>query len=82
MRLFLTIGHCLAGQNSIYTWVRDHRVHHKASETLGDPHNINRGFFFAHMGWLCLRKHPAVTKAGSNISLADLEQDRVVMFQV
>ena len=31
------------------------RLHHKASETNGDPHNALRGFFFAHMGWLCVR---------------------------
>jgi len=81
LRVFLVFCNSMAGQNSVYTWSRDHRTHHKHSETDADPHNSKRGFFFAHMGWLCLRKHPAVTKAGSNISLADLEQDRVVMFQ-
>ena len=80
----------MAGQNSVYTWSRDHRflliihldhtcwslcsiafkiyilyilyiisiwfrLHHKCSETAGDPHNANRGFFFAHMGWLMVR---------------------------
>ena len=48
---------------------------------MADPHNANRGFFFAHMGWLMVRKHPAVMKAGKTINMADLEQDPYLMFQ-
>jgi len=81
LRLFLTLANSMAGQNSIYVWCRDHRVHHKCSETVGDPHNAKRGFFFAHMGWLLVRKHPAVLKAGKRIDMSDLEADPVVMFQ-
>lgn len=47
LRVFLMIGQTIAGQNTIYTWSRDHRVHHKYSDTNGDPHNTRRGFFFA-----------------------------------
>jgi len=39
-------------------------VHHKHSETDADPHNATRGFFFAHMGWLLVKKHPDVIEAG------------------
>jgi len=81
LRLFLTFANSVAGENSIYVWSRDHRVHHKCSETVGDPHNANNGFFFAHMGWLMVRKHPAVMRAGQKIDLSDLEADPVVMFQ-
>lgn len=71
----------MAGQNSILTWSRDHRVHHKFAETDADPHNIKRGFFFAHMGWLCCRKHPDVIEKGKLIDLSDLTSNPVVMFQ-
>jgi len=81
LRLFLTIANSMAGENSIYVWTRDHRTHHKCSETVGDPHNANRGFFFAHMGWLLVRKHPAVIKEGKTINMSDLEADPIVMFQ-
>jgi len=81
LRLFLALGNTMAGQNSIYVWTRDHRTHHKCSETVGDPHNAKRGFFFAHMGWLLVRKHPAVIRAGKTINMADLESDPIVMFQ-
>lgn len=77
----LMILQTMAGQNSIYTWSRDHRVHHKFSETNADPHNIKRGFFFAHMGWLCCKKHPDVKEKGKLIDLSDLEANKVVMFQ-
>ncbi|KAG0431494.1 hypothetical protein HPB47_021723, partial [Ixodes persulcatus] len=68
--------------NDIHEWVRDHRVHHKYSETDADPHNVNRGFFFAHVGWLFLRKHPLVTKKGKAIDCSDILADPVVRFQM
>ncbi|KAJ3653118.1 hypothetical protein Zmor_019034 [Zophobas morio] len=50
-------------------------------DTDADPHNINRGFFFSHMGWLMVRKHPEVIRLGKTIDLSDLEADPVVRFQ-
>lgn len=81
VQVVLMLLQTMAGQNSIYTWSRDHRVHHKFSETNADPHNIKRGFFFAHMGWLCCRKHPEVIAKGKLIDMSDLEANAVVMFQ-
>lgn len=46
-----------------------------------DPHNANRGFFFAHVGWLLVRKHPEVIRKGRQINMEDLMQDPVVRFQ-
>lgn len=62
-------------------WARDHRVHHKYSETNADPHNAKRGFFFSHVGWLLCRKHPDVIEKGRKIDLSDLQADPVVAFQ-
>uniref|UniRef100_A0A8C8VQP2 stearoyl-CoA 9-desaturase n=1 Tax=Pelusios castaneus TaxID=367368 RepID=A0A8C8VQP2_9SAUR len=81
LRIFLTIANSMAFQNDIYEWARDHRVHHKFSETNADPHNAKRGFFFAHIGWLLVRKHPEVIQKGQKLDLADLKADKVVMFQ-
>lgn len=81
VQLILVGLQTMAGQNSIYTWSRDHRVHHKFAETNADPHNIKRGFFFAHMGWLCCRKHPDVKEKGKLIDMSDLEANPFVMFQ-
>lgn len=68
-------------QNSAIEWARDHRVHHKYSETDADPHNAKRGFFFSHVGWLLCRKHPDVKKKGQGIDMSDLESDPILMFQ-
>ncbi|XP_054156175.1 acyl-CoA Delta-9 desaturase-like [Oppia nitens] len=81
LRVVLTIFNTMAFQNSIYEWSRDHRVHHKYSETDADPHNANRGFFFAHCGWLLCRKHPDVLEKGKTVSCEDLLQDPLVRFQ-
>jgi stearoyl-CoA desaturase (Delta-9 desaturase) len=81
VRVFLMLINSMANQGSIYHWARDHRVHHKHSETDADPHNAQRGFFFAHMGWLYVKKHPEVIAAGRTLDFSDLERDPVVMFQ-
>lgn len=81
LQIFLMLANCLSMQNDILEWSRDHRVHHKYSETTADPHNIKRGFFFAHIGWLLMKKHPDVLIKGRNIDLSDLQRDPVVKFQ-
>jgi stearoyl-CoA desaturase (Delta-9 desaturase) len=80
-RLFLMLCNCIANQGSLYHWCRDHRVHHKFSETNADPHNATRGFFYAHMGWLFVKKHPDVVKAGREMDFSDLMADPLVAFQ-
>ncbi|CAG0887983.1 unnamed protein product [Darwinula stevensoni] len=80
-RLLLAFLDTMDIQNSIYVWSRDHRVHHKFSETDADPHNAKRGFFFAHMGWLLVRKHPEVMRKGKTIDFSDLLEDPIVYYQ-
>lgn len=65
-------------QNSIYKWSVDHRLHHRHVDTDQDPYSINKGFFFAHMGWMYVKEDwPDQAKAYGR----DLEKDPVVMFQ-
>ena len=70
-----------AWQNDIIEWSRDHRLHHKYSETDADPHNAMRGFFFSHCGWLMVRKHPEVKAKGKQIDMSDLYNDPVCSMQ-
>uniref|UniRef100_A0A1I8NWE4 Fatty acid desaturase domain-containing protein n=1 Tax=Stomoxys calcitrans TaxID=35570 RepID=A0A1I8NWE4_STOCA len=81
VKIFLLILNTVAYQNSVYVWARDHRVHHKYSETDADPHNAMRGFFFSHVGWLLCKKHPDVKAKGKGIDMSDLKSDPLVMFQ-
>jgi stearoyl-CoA desaturase (delta-9 desaturase) len=81
LRTFLMFCNCIAFQNDLLEWCRDHRVHHKFSETEADPHNARRGFFFAHIGWLMCKKHPDVIEKGKTVDLSDLWADPVLRFQ-
>ncbi|CAG9858145.1 unnamed protein product [Phyllotreta striolata] len=81
LKLFLAVAQTVAFQKTIFEWARDHRIHHKYTETDADPHNVKRGFFFAHMGWLFVRKHPDVIAKGKTIDLNDIYSDRIVMLQ-
>jgi stearoyl-CoA desaturase (delta-9 desaturase) len=77
-RFILMMLASITNQGSIYHWCRDHRVHHKFSDTVADPHDINRGFFYAHMGWLLLNKDQPVKDAGKQLDCSDLLNDWVV----
>ncbi|KAL1123057.1 hypothetical protein AAG570_002145 [Ranatra chinensis] len=81
LRVLLVLGQTMAFQNHIYEWVRDHRVHHKFTDTDADPHNSARGFFFSHIGWLMLKKHRDVKEKGKTVDMSDLEKDWVIMLQ-
>lgn len=81
LRILLAFFNTIAFENSIYEWTRDHRVHHKYTETDADPHDSRRGFFFSHVGWLLCRKHPDVKLRGKTIDMSDLEADPIVRFQ-
>jgi stearoyl-CoA desaturase (Delta-9 desaturase) len=81
LKLFLLICFCSAGQLTLYKWICDHRIHHKYSETDADPHNAKRGFFFAHVGWTMLDRHPEFLKKEPLIDMSDIQADKFVMFQ-
>lgn len=71
----------MAFQNDVIEWARDHRCHHKWTDTDADPHNVNRGFFFSHVGWLLQKKHPKIREMGRKLDLSDLTSDPVLDFQ-
>ncbi|XP_047575833.1 stearoyl-CoA desaturase 5 [Lutra lutra] len=81
LRIFLAAAYSMASQNDIFEWARDHRVHHRYSETDVDPHNAHRGCFFSHIGWLFVRKHQNVIEKGRKLDLTDLLADPVVRYQ-
>lgn len=52
VRLVLALFGAAAFQGSILEWCTDHRNHHLYTDTDKDPYSINKGFWYAHMGWL------------------------------
>ncbi|XP_011858434.1 PREDICTED: acyl-CoA Delta(11) desaturase-like [Vollenhovia emeryi] len=81
LQLLLMIMNTLAFQGPVIVWARDHRVHHKYTETDADPYNATRGLFFSHVGWLLCRKHPEVKEKGKGLDISDLESNPILAFQ-
>lgn len=81
LEVLLMLFNSISMQTDILEWSHDHRVHHKYSETDADPHNAKRGFFFAHMGWLMLERHPEVIRRRKETDMTDLLNNPIVMFQ-
>lgn len=81
LKILMMLLQTMAGQEPVLKWARDHRVHHKFTDTNADPYNSRRGFWFSHIGWLCCKKHPEVIRQGKKVDMSDLETDPVLLFQ-
>jgi stearoyl-CoA desaturase (delta-9 desaturase) len=81
IRFIFMIANSAAHQGSIYHWVRDHRMHHKHTDTELDPHSIQYGFWYSHTGWLFFRKNDKLREAANKIQMNDIKNDSIVMFQ-
>lgn len=46
-----------SGQRGPLWWAAHHRLHHRHTEDLADPHNARRGLWWSHMGWFLCEKH-------------------------
>lgn len=78
LRLFYLLFGAASVQNSALKWAADHRAHHAHTDHDGDPYDIRRGFFWAHIGWV-LHRNP--TPAANTELVADLEKDPLVRLQ-
>ena len=76
---FFAFWGAAALQNSILIWASGHRRHHRyTDDNERDPYSINRGFWFAHIGWM-LRDYRSGRVDFKNVK--DLKKDPLVMFQ-
>lgn len=73
--LFLFFG-AAAFQQSALKWASQHRTHHQFVDTDKDPYNIQRGFFYAHIGWLIFWQ-----QATDYQNVRDLQRNPLVMHQ-
>lgn len=51
-QFFLAFLGASSGQKGPLSWVTSHRIHHRTSDTMSDPHSPHRGFFYGYIGWL------------------------------
>ena len=77
VRFLTLIFGAAAFENSCLSWASDHRHHHKHVDHEGDPYDISRGFFYAHIGWLLFKLDPMPEMDNVN----DLKKDKLVMWQ-
>jgi stearoyl-CoA desaturase (delta-9 desaturase) len=75
LRAFYLAFGAASVQNSALAWSADHRAHHADTDGDGDPYNIRRGFWWAHIGWVFHRSQ-------SNAAFVRrLEEDPLVRLQ-
>lgn len=77
LRLFYLLFGAASAQDSAMKWSADHRRHHAFTDKDRDPYSVERGFFWAHMGWIMCRP---LEKDGSSF-VRDLAQDKLVRLQ-
>jgi stearoyl-CoA desaturase (delta-9 desaturase) len=74
--LFLAFG-AATFQNSVLNWASDHRYHHVYADRDGDPYSVNRGFWWAHMGWMFF----SYPENRSYKNSADMKANKLLMWQ-
>jgi len=72
------LGGAAAFQGSAKWWCRNHRAHHRYTDTDKDPYNARRGFFYAHMGWILVKQN---TKKIGFADITDLQKDKMIIWQ-
>lgn len=77
VRLFFLLFGAAGFEGSARWWSCEHRYHHRYVDTELDPYGINKGFWYAHIGWLLKDGH--TPPSFKNVS--DLDQDPLIRFQ-
>ena len=76
VRLFYLVFGAAAFENSVLNWAADHRVHHSNVDHDRDPYNIQKGFWWAHIGWIFYENEPIPQTV-----VRDLLEDPLVRWQ-
>ncbi|KAG4300639.1 hypothetical protein PCK1_003068 [Pneumocystis canis] len=67
-----------AVEGSILWWSRNHRAHHRYTDTDRDPYSVKKGLFYSHFGWMLFRQDP---RKITHPDISDLKSDPIVMWQ-
>jgi stearoyl-CoA desaturase (delta-9 desaturase) len=78
LELFYLCFGAASVQNSVLSWASDHRFHHRYVDQEADPYNIQKGFFWAHMGWILFEEADGPRDYANAI---DLKKNPRVMWQ-
>ncbi|KAJ3279611.1 hypothetical protein HK104_001302 [Borealophlyctis nickersoniae] len=67
-----------AVEGSIKWWSRDHRAHHRWTDTEKDPYSAHRGLLWSHILWMVVKEDKS--KRG-RADITDLNADPIVQWQ-
>jgi len=83
VKFMLLIAGTGAFEGSVFSWCSDHRAHHRYTDTDKDPYSVNKGFWWAHMGWLLWKREETDPSMGqsSTIDISDLQKDPLLRIQ-
>ncbi|KAJ3316128.1 hypothetical protein HDU76_002064 [Blyttiomyces sp. JEL0837] len=75
---FLMLAASGSVEGSIRWWCRDHRAHHRFTDTSKDPYSAHLGLFWAHMGWMLVKQDK---DAIGKVDISDLNRDPMIRWQ-
>ena len=78
LRVFLAAVGGGAVEGSVRWWARDHRAHHRYTDTEKDPYSVRKGLLYSHFGWMLMKQNP---KRIGRTDISDLNEDPVVVWQ-
>ncbi|XP_059612480.1 acyl-CoA Delta-9 desaturase [Phlebotomus argentipes] len=81
LRIFLMLCQTMAGQGSIYEWVRQHRLHHKVFKTPDDPYYSDKDLLHSQVLTQIRTLSVKQQRMLDAIDMSDIEDDKIVMFQ-
>jgi stearoyl-CoA desaturase (Delta-9 desaturase) len=76
VRLLLLLFGGAAFEASAREWCCAHRKHHRHVDHEGDPYNIRKGFWHAHVGWVILKSDQS-----DESGIKDLKRDPLILWQ-
>lgn len=78
LRIWLAAVGGGAVEGSAFSWARNHRSHHRYTDTDRDPHSVRKGVLYSHIGWMVMKQNP---KRIGRTDVSDLHADPVVVWQ-
>ncbi|KAK6085769.1 delta-9 fatty acid desaturase [Seiridium cupressi] len=78
LKIYLAAVGSGAVEGSIRWWSRDHRAHHRYTDTEKDPYSVRKGLLYSHLGWMVMKQNP---KRIGRTDITDLNDDPVVVWQ-
>ncbi|KJE96633.1 stearoyl-CoA desaturase, variant [Capsaspora owczarzaki ATCC 30864] len=78
LELFLALSGAAAMEGSGRWWCRNHRAHHKFTDTPKDPYNVRRSLLWAHIGWMLVKQNK--NEVGY-ADITDLDENKILQWQ-